>query len=519
MLRADYVIIGSGLAGLSAALDASEFGDVLLLTKTSISASNTFWAQGGVAAAIGKDDSPDYHFNDTLKAGGGLCHSESTRILVEEGAERVRGLISLGMEFDKEKGEIALGLEGNHSKRRILHAGGDATGREIVNFLTKIVLSNPGIRVIENIHVFDLIVKDNRCFGAAGFNTESREQLVCFGANTIIASGGGSGIYSRTTNPHSSTGDGILLAYNAGAEIGSMEFIQFHPSSLVTGGTGTFLISEAVRGEGAYLVNSEGERFMQEKHELAELAPRDVVAFEMHRQIINGNSIYLKLDHLDMDKVRTRFRNIYEEVLKYGIDIAVDPVPVAPAAHYMIGGVKTSVWGETSIRNLYACGEVSFTGVHGANRLASNSLLECMVFGYRCVSHAEKSAAGDTHYPDVKLNYYIDTAGEADYLKKRDEVSNLLSRYAGIARNGKGLKEGLNKTKTFREEKKTDGGEYYSSKINNMITLAELIFESALFRKESRGSHRREDYPESNEEFLVDIIKQKQVGFRTESVN
>lgn len=518
MLRADFVIIGSGLAGISAALQASEFGEVLLLTKTNLISSNSYWAQGGIAAAIGDDDSPEFHYEDTIKAGAGLCHSDSTRILVEEGIERVRDLISMGMEFDEEDGKIALGLEGNHSKRRILHAGGDATGREIVNFLAKILLSNPKIKIYEDIHIFDLIVEDNKCYGASGFNTDSNKQELFLGSNTIIASGGGSAIYSRTTNPHSSTGDGILLAYNAGAEIGNMEFIQFHPSALVTEGPETFLISEAVRGEGAYLVNSNGERFMQNVHEMAELAPRDVVAYEMHKQLLNGNSLFLKLDHLDRDKIRSRFSNIYKEVLKHGIDIAVDPVPVAPAAHYMIGGVKTGLWGETSIQNLYACGEASFSGVHGANRLASNSLLECMVFGFRCVKHAVNSDENIVDNPKRDLNYNIDNSLDGLYLNQRNKISNILTRYAGIARNEDDLKEGLRKILAIQDEHEVDSREYYTSKINNMITLSKLILLFAIYRKESRGSHRREDYPDKRDEFLINIIKHKDNGFHTEFV-
>lgn len=518
MLRADFVVIGGGLAGISSALHASEFGEVLLLTKTNLFASNSYWAQGGIAAAIGDDDSSDFHFEDTIKAGAGLCHSDSTRILVEEGIERVRDLISMGMEFDQENGKIALGLEGNHSRRRVLHAGGDATGREIVNFLTKIVLSNQKIHIHENIHIFDLIVEDNKCYGVSGFNTESSRQELFFGRATIIASGGGSGIYSRTTNPRSSTGDGILLAYNAGAEIGNMEFIQFHPSSLVTEGAETFLISEAVRGEGAYLVNSSGERFMQNVHQMAELAPRDVVAYEMHKQLINGETIFLKLDHLDKVKIRSRFSNIYEEVLKYGIDITVDPVPVAPAAHYMIGGVKTGLWGETNVQNLYACGEVTFSGVHGANRLASNSLLECLVFGYRCIEHAINSYEKVELYPEREMNYSIDISLDELYLKQRDKVSKILTRYAGIARNENDLKEGLKKILAIQDEHVADSREYYTSKINNMINLSKHIFMFAIYRKESRGSHRREDYTDARDEFLLNIIKHKDYGFHTELI-
>lgn len=517
--KTDYLVIGSGLAGLSSALYASKYGNVTLLTKSSLDVSNTYWAQGGIAAAIDKEDSPENHFNDTMKTGAGLCREDAVRILVNEGVDRINELIEAGMPFDKENGEIALGLEGNHSKRRVLHAGGDATGKELFKFYLNLVKQSDKINIKEHTQVFELVIKDNVFYGLHAYDLANGENYTFISRVVIIATGGTSGIYHRTTNPHSTTGDGVVLAYNAGAEIANMELIQFHPTSLVTGSGETFLISEAVRGEGAYLVNSSGERFMKTAHELGELAPRDVVAYEMHKQLKQeGNKVFLKLDHLDRDKIKSRFKNIFDEVKKHGIEITRDPIPVAPAAHYMIGGIKTGLSGETNIRGVYACGEVTCSGVHGANRLASNSLLECLVFSKRAVEHAVDSAKRiEARSIDVKT-YTREIAKQQNYLKQRNKVAGLLSNCAGVVRNHDGLNKLLSGLRDIENEYSFEENEYHSIRLKTLLSVSKLIALGAVERKESRGCHIREDFPETREEFNIDIVHKRNSKIKPEPV-
>jgi len=360
-LHSDFLVIGSGLAGLYAALYASRFGKVAILTKSTLEESNSYWAQGGIAAAMDPEDSPLFHLDDTIKAGRGLCNREAVEILVREGVERVTDLIALGMKFDLGEKGLELGLEGGHSRRRVLHAGGNSTGKEMVQFLISSVQANPNIFIFENTEVAELISNGERCFGALAFDLNIQKHLVLKAESTILATGGASGIYLRTTNPQTATGDGIALGYRAGAEITDMEFIQFHPTAFYTENGETFLISEAVRGEGAYLLNNSLHRFMPEYHELAELAPRDVVSRAIFNEMkVSGkNYVYLSLKHLNPDFIRKRFSNIYNASLQYGLDITSDLIPVAPAAHYLIGGVKTGLWAETNIKGLFACGEVA----------------------------------------------------------------------------------------------------------------------------------------------------------------
>lgn len=519
VFKTDYLVIGSGLAGLSAALHASKFGNVTLLTKSSLDVSNTYWAQGGIAAAIHSEDSPDYHYNDTIISGAGLCRPDAVKMLVEEGVDRIKELIAIGMPFDKENGKLALGLEGNHSKRRVLHAGGDATGRELFKFYLNLVKSNSQICIMEHTQVFELSVDNGVYYGLHAYDLANGENFSFVSRAVIIATGGASGIYHRTTNPHSTTGDGIVLAYNAGADIANMEFIQFHPSSLVTGTGETFLISEAVRGEGAYLVNSAGERFMKDKHPRAELAPRDLVAHEMYKQLsIEGNKIYLKLDHLDKDKIKKRFHNIFDEVKKHGIDLTTDPVPVAPAAHYIIGGIRTGLNGETNISGVYACGEATCSGVHGANRLASNSLLECLVFSKRAVEHA-------TEFSPVPVNADIDRKSytrkidlQENYLKERNKVSMLLSNYAGVVRNKEQLQTLINELDGIESSCRFEENEYHSMRLKTLLTISNLIARDALKREESRGCHIREDFPDSKDEYIVDVVNSKNSEIRLEPI-
>lgn len=506
----DYIIIGCGLAGLYSALNASKYGTVSLITKTSLELSNSYWAQGGIAAAINEEDSTEFHFNDTINAGRGLCNETAVRILVEEGKERILELIEMGMPFDKESGRIALGLEGGHSKRRVLHAGGDATGREIVNFILKFVLKNDRIKVFENCFVHKLLVNEEECFGVYVYDLKNCESIILSGGTTIIASGGGSAIYSRSTNPHTSIGDGIALAYNAGAEIESMEFVQFHPTSFYSETGVTFLISEAVRGEGAFLVNHQNKRFLNEQH-ITELAPRDVVSEAIFEEMKKSGkpNVFLKLDHLDPVKIKSRFSNIYNEALKFGIDITKDPVPVAPAAHYMIGGIKTGINAETKIKMLYAVGEAASAGIHGANRLASNSLLECLVFSKRAVEDSLKNRLTSRDIFFDSSSYTIDEKKREIFSKAKSFIADLMWNNVGIVRSKETIDFALTKLAELDSEYDLTKKEYFSKRILDLIRISKLIASAALQREESRGCHLRQDFPDENPKLQCIIIQQK----------
>ncbi len=350
-IKSDYVIIGSGLAGLYAAYHASKYGTVSILTKHSLQTSSTFWAQGGIASAIGEEDSPEIHFDDTIRAGRGLCNQDAVRILVNEGPQRINELIKDGLSFDRAGDNYELGMEGGHSKRRILHLGGNETGKFIVEFLIEKIKISNRIKIFENFLVHKLITKDKDCYGCSAYEWKGRQNYFFASDIIVIASGGAAGIYSRSTNPHSSTGDGITLAYNSGIEIVNMEFIQFHPTAFHSENGDTFLISEAVRGEGAYLLNN-GKRFMTDYHESAELAPRDIVSksiFDVMKKE-KTDKVYLSLSHLNASKIKSRFHNIYDALLKYKIDLTKDLIPISPAAHYMIGGINTNLNGETILK-------------------------------------------------------------------------------------------------------------------------------------------------------------------------
>lgn len=508
----DFVIVGAGLAGLYAALYASQFGRVAVLTKTTLTLSSSYWAQGGIAAAIDPNDSPQLHFEDTIKAGRNLSNKAAVEILVKEGKSRVEELISMGMPFDKDNGKIALGLEGGHSMRRVLHSGGDATGEELVKFVHSFVKKNKNIRILENHYVFRLIISDEECFGVHAYDTKNQESRVIRGNSTIIASGGGSAVYSRSTNPHTSIGEGIPLAFNAGAQIESMEFLQFHPTSFYSVTGETFLISEAVRGEGAYLIDQNGKRFLEE-HDTTELSPRDVVSEAIIKEMEKSGTqnVFLDLRHLNSEKIKKRFSNIYGEALKFGIDITKDPVPVAPAAHFMIGGIKTGLNCETNINRLYAIGETASTGVHGANRLASNSLLECLVFGKRAVEHALNFNRQDSphNYSEEKINFFINEENKNIFSVVSKEVADLLWQNAGIIRNGKALQSVLSRLDSYISGTDFSTEEYFGFRKMCLIVLAQLIVKSALIREESRGCHLRKDFTAEEKKFQKTIVMQK----------
>lgn len=506
----DFLVLGSGLAGLSTALYAAKFGTVALITKSSLDVSNSYFAQGGIAAVVSDVDSIESHYEDTINAGVGLCNKEAVKILVSDGSKRVKELIEMGMEFDKVDGKLALGLEGAHSNNRVLHADGDATGRKVVEFFHSKVVDNSNITIFEKTFVFKLLVSKNVCMGFLAYNFISKETQKFTSNFTILATGGASAIYKRTTNPKSSTGDGIFLAYNAGAEISNMEFIQFHPSSLVTKTDETFLISEAVRGEGAYLLNSTKERFLLGKHEKAELAPRDFVAYEIFKQLeIPNNKVYLSLSHLDKSIIRERFGNVNKELNKYGLDIATDLIPVSPAAHYMIGGVKSGINGETSVSNLYVAGEVASTGVHGANRLASNSLLECLVFSKRAVDNSLNNKSTIVDNEDTEINFSVNESNENDYLEKKNWIQKNMLNYVGIIRDESGLTNFANLLNEKENEFSFEENEYFGFQLKAIFTIAKLMTQTALKRKESRGAQKRSDFPEQNDKYLYEIIQKK----------
>lgn len=508
----DFVIVGAGLAGLYAALHASQFGSVAVITKTTLTLSSSYWAQGGIAAAIDSNDSPQLHFEDTIKAGRKLCNEEAVRILVNEGKLRVEELILMGMPFDKDNGKIALGLEGGHSMRRVLHSGGDATGEELVKFVHKLVKKKKNIQILENHYVYRLIIQNDECFGVHAYDIKNNESRLIVGKSTIVASGGGASVYSRSTNPHTSIGEGISLAYDAGTQIESMEFLQFHPTSFYSATGETFLISEAVRGEGAYLIDQYGRRFLEE-HDTTELSPRDVVSEAIINEMKNSGTqnVFLDLRHLNSEKVKKRFSNIYGEALKFGIDITKNLIPVAPAAHYMIGGIKTGMYGETNINRLYSIGETASTGVHGANRLASNSLLECLVFGKRSVDHALNFSKQKTFhiYPDEKTNFYIDEENKINFSVTSANVADILWLNAGIIRDGNTLESSLHQIDSYISISDSNNDEYYGFRKRCLLILARLIIYSALIREESRGCHMRNDFISEETKYQKTIVLQK----------
>ncbi|HLZ07232.1 MAG TPA: L-aspartate oxidase, partial [Chloroflexota bacterium] len=411
----DLIVVGSGLAGLHAALLGAKFGDVLLVTKANLVDSNTMYAQGGIAAALSAADSPSNHFDDTIAAGDGLCDPDAVRILVEEGPLRVRELIDLGVPFDRVDGQIVSTREAAHSFPRILHAGGDATGARIETTVIQSVRTSRRITVRENCVVSDLIVRDGAVVGVRTVDGSTGEVLDVSAGAVILATGGAGQLYAHTTNPIVATGDGIALAYRAGAAVADLEFVQFHPTALLVPGAPRFLVSEAVRGEGGILRNSAGVRFVPAYDPRGELAPRDVVAraiaFEMQRT--GDPCAYLDVTHLGADNFRKRFPTISRVCGEFGIDIGRDPIPVSPAAHYLMGGISTDVWGQSTVPGLYASGECACTGVHGANRLASNSLLEALVFSDRAVRHyfRRSSAAASPNHPDTALDTMLAESG------------------------------------------------------------------------------------------------------------
>ena len=509
MKQYDYIIVGSGIAGLYTALLANEHGKVLVITKGSIDDCNTKHAQGGIAAPIGRDDSPEAHFRDTLAAGAGLCDEDSVRILTGEAADRISDLVNFGVPFDTLEGTIALTMEGAHSVPRILHAGGDATGAYIEDTLSQRVRACK-IQVLEHCLVTEIVVAGGRATGvkAIDLGTGSVEEFDC--RRLILATGGGGQLYKYTTNPEVATADGVALAYRAGAEIADMEFFQFHPTALRMPGVPTFLISEAVRGEGGVLRNVKGHRFMPDYTPDAELAPRDVVArsivYEMQKT--GSDRVLLDVTHLPPYVITTRFPTIYQFCREHGLYITDTLIPVAPAAHYMMGGVKTNTRGETSIAGLFAVGEVACTGVHGANRLASNSMLEVLVFSKRAVARAEggdQDTGAESRSTDIKT--YLKkprAAGKVPPLTV-SAIQHLMWEKVGILRDGNNLAEAAACMAAWQKlvSRPVDRHSY---ELYNMVLAGRLVIEAALIREESRGAHFRSDFSQTQPEWQRHII-------------
>ncbi|MBT2761458.1 L-aspartate oxidase [Paenibacillus sp. ISL-20] len=500
VIETDVIVIGSGIAGLYTAIMASTTQNVLLITKKSLLESNTRYAQGGIAAVTAEDDSPAYHRKDTLLAGAGLCSSAAVDVLVNEGPVGVQELIRLGTMFDVENGELALTQEGAHSHRRILHANGDATGYEIVRALSIQVEMLHNVEVWDDHFVIDLITEQGECHGALVQMPDGKRVFVR-GQATVMCSGGAGQLYRYTTNPEVATADGVAMAYRAGAEIRDMEFIQFHPTALSYPGAPRFLISEAVRGEGAVLRNIRGERFMPKYHDLLELAPRDIVARAIvsEMEATGSTFVYLDITQESPEMVKHRFPTIYETCMQYGLDLSSDWIPVSPAAHYMMGGIKTNLHGESSVKRLFACGEVSSTGVHGANRLASNSLSEAIVYGSRIVERIKSlpEPSGDPLHVSFHLGRK-DAPSQA-MVEKRLKLQKVMVRFAGLRRNRDTLlraAEELGRQLPLFHSMLSKREEY---EFANMLTASLLVVQGALGREESRGAHYREDFPERND--------------------
>jgi len=493
--RVDFIVVGSGIAGLRAAVGLAAAGKVVVLTKDRVSESNTEYAQGGIAVVLSDDDDISLHFQDTIDAGAGLCDENAVQTLVEEGPEYIVELIDHGAEFDREGDELLFTREAAHSRRRILHAHGDATGREIVRALISWSRKIPSIEFRAHACTQSLVIKDGRSVGVTFVEPGTNRVRALYARAIVLATGGAGQLYLHTTNPDVATGDGQAMAYRAGAVVADMEFIQFHPTALALEGAPRFLLSEAMRGEGGVLRNPAGDLFMRDYDERAELAPRDIVSRAIYFEMQRGSwpFVYLDLRGLDRDFVRKRFPQIHSTCKLYNIDIARDLIPVSPAAHYIMGGVKTDTFGRTSIPGLYAAGEVACTGVHGANRLASNSLLEGLVFGARAGAAAAGEAPAEVE-PGEPSDW--DYGYEADWRiddGTRAEVKRIMWEKVGIVRNRLGLQEALASLAEIADRE-------LNTRSWNFVTLARLVAQAAMARRESRGAHYRNDFPQRDDE-------------------
>ena len=511
-LDTDYLIVGAGIAGLRAAIELGKTGRVLVVTKEALGESNTSYAQGGIAVAMSGDEDVALHLEDTVQAGDGLVDREAARVLVEEGPLRVDELLRWGTGFDREDGRLMLTREGAHSRNRILHANGDATGAEIGRSLLAHAREQKNITLMDWTTTADLLVNDGEVGGAVLLDAAG--QLIAVRARAVLLASGGAGqVYSDTTNPAVATGDGIAMAWRAGAEISDMEFFQFHPTALSLPGVPRFLLSEALRGEGAYLRNASGERFMERYHPLLELAPRDVVARAITREGMSEDGkplpAYLDMRHVKGIDLHKRFPGISGFLAQHGLDLSRDLIPVRPAAHYLMGGVRTDVDGRTSLPRLYAAGEVACTGVHGANRLASNSLLEGLVFGARAASAMRETGPVSSRDANVR-EYATSVPEDLDEILK--DLQQRMWQDAGLLRDAAGLSAMERELDRIRI---APAAERSSLELANLHAVAELIVLSALAREESRGAHYRNDFPKRDDVHFAkhSVVREGAVSF------
>ena len=501
-LFTDCLIIGAGIAGLRAAIQASENCNVIIISKAKLKESNTWNAQGGIASVLNKTDSFESHIADTLKTGCGLSDPNVVETVIKQSPELVQQLLKWGTDFDmSENNEIAVTLEGGHAQSRVAHAHGDKTGQVIAKALIKKITENPKIKIIEDFYALDLLTNDqNQCIGVIGQH-QNNPQII-WAQNTILATGGAGRLYRETTNPEGATGDGLAMAYRAGAILQDLELMQFHPTTLYIAGASRALITEALRGEGAKLVDAKGKRFMDEYHPDAELAPRDIVSRAILKQMLKTKTTHVYLDLRDFDKKHfaKRFPLINELCESFDIDISKDLVPVRPSAHYMIGGVKTDLSAKTSIENLYAAGEVASTGLHGGNRLASNSLLEGLVFGKVAGQLASQNLTDRIKHPNISYRIPASSKTRLDTEDVTNSLRSLMWRNVGITRKNQPLKEAteiINFWQRYVMDKTFDST--HSFQCQNMLTVCSLMAQSARKRKESRGVHYRSDYPQRDD--------------------
>ena len=494
-IRTDFVVVGAGIAGLRAAIELARSGNVLVIAKDSLHESSSEYAQGGIAAALSDDDEVELHEHDTIIAGDGLCNLEAVHTLVEEGPRAIETLIEWGTAFDREGSRLLFTREGAHSRNRVLHAYGDSTGREIVRTLRQHARTLSNITFQSFAAVTDLILQDGEVSGVFALDETTGTKVIIQGRGVLLATGGLGRVFENTTNPDVATGDGVACAYRAGATIADIEFIQFHPTALFVPNAPRFLLSEALRGEGAYLRNASGERFMDRYHPLKELAPRDVVSRSMVMELraTGETSAFLDLTHLPRGFVRTRFPRIYETCLRHGVNLETTPAPVRPAAHYAMGGVQTDLFGHTTIERLFAAGEVACTGVHGANRLASNSLLEALVFG-------ERAGRAMQSLPALHYDRFESEPPMLFPVIMERELRAITWNSCGVLRNGPELEAAAKRieARPFQTLEKPTRVDY---ELRNMHQLALLIALAGLAREESRGGHYRIDFPEKSPAF------------------
>ena len=501
---ADVLIIGGGLAGLRAALSVDPSQRVLVVTKDKLRQSNSTYAQGGIAGVIDPDDKVEWHVRDTMQAGGNLCHQDVVKSVIEQAPERIRELIEMGTEFDQEQEELTLGREGGHSHNRIIHARGDATGAEIMRAVIHRIRGAENIAVIEDAFTLDLLTHKGSCRGA--IIASDQEHSLIWSKQTILCTGGAGQLFRETTNPAVATADGHAMAFRAGAEVRDMEFMQFHPTVLYIAGSSRSLITEAVRGEGAWLIDSHGKRFMADYDERMELAPRDVVSQAIVSQMekTHASSVFLSLKHLDPDHVRKRFPGITKSVAEFGLEITTDPIPVRPGAHYMIGGITVDQAGRTSLPNLWAAGEVTSSGLHGANRLASNSLLEGLVYGRSTgvgASDAAMSMEDGFQIASISHDKLSEPNPSLDLADIRNSLKSLMWRCAGVRRDEAQLKAAIETIESWQRyvlASRCDNSNGWE--LQNMLIVAHVIAHSALQRTESRGVHLRTDFTETDDE-------------------